>query len=81
VRRLRSQGAAVRARALRGAERRARGGRGAEASRQGCVHLSTAVVLREGRSAQGVRAHAATNRHHPFGIESVYTGGLGSRRG
>ena len=81
VRRLRSQGAAVRARALRGAEGRARGGRGAEAPRQGCVHLSPAVVLREGRVAQGVRAHAAANRHHPFGIESVYTGGLGSRRG
>ena len=81
VRRVRSQGAAVRARALRGAGGRARGGRRAEAPGQGRVHLSAAVVLRAGRGPQGVRPYAEADRHHPFGIESVYTGGLGSRRG
>ena len=56
VRRLRSQGAAVRARALRGAEGRARGGRGAEAPRQGRTPVPGRCASRGPRRAGRSRA-------------------------
>ena len=80
VRRLRAQGAAAGARALRRADGVLEAD-AAPAPGAGRLHLQASLLLREGGVPAGVRAHAAPDRHHPVGFESVYTRGIGSNRG